>query len=65
MFYNNTVFPLGIYKAKHGTLWNDRILANVCLKLIPRFCEDMKNMKWSLFFRVTKMSKEIVILLQI
>ena len=40
MIYHNTISLLGIYKAKHGTLWcytcSDKILTNVCLKQIPK-----------------------------
>ena len=57
MIYNNMIFRLGIYKAKHGILWNDKVLANVCLKLIPKIlCVStiVKNMKQIFFFRVTK-----------
>ena len=57
MIYNNMIFRLGIYKAKHGILWNDKVLANLCLKLIPKIlCVStiVKNMKQIFFFRVTK-----------
>ena len=61
------IFRLGIYKAKHGILWNDKVLANVCLKLIPKIlCVStiVKNMKHFLL-QSYKISKKTLILFQI
>ena len=84
MIYNKIISLLSIHKTKHGTFWcytwRNKILANVCLKLIlkiilvnaclkliPKICSEYSRKKYEMEFLLQsyKMSKEIVILFQI